>query len=711
MIKTKFFTTKSRLKLGKNIKGLSNLLRTRIAIALFLVTAITITIAFPLVQGEAGRIFSTEIRLNDVESPSLLYKTEKTGLYLLSPIVKTEVDLSIEGMILRGTVTQKFHNNSDSWVEGVYVFPLPENSAVDYMKLIIGDRIIEGKIKEKQQAKKIYEKAKREGKKASLVEQERPNIFTTSVANIGPGEEIDVVIRYQQDLHYENGRFSFRFPMVVGPRFIPGTTKVDGFEGTGWGVNTTDVTDAERITPPVVDPSNGKINPVEIRIDLNAGFPLAHLESKYHKIKVRDGKDNRKLIELEGDNYADKDFVLEWEPEIGKAPNAALFTETFMGEKYILLMVMPPNKVSADKIRIPRETIFIIDTSGSMAGTSIKQAKEALLYAVDQLKPDDTFNIIEFNDRPRKYSETSVRVTEDSIDDAKKFVEYLNAGGGTVMLSALRAALENQQETSRLRQVVFMTDGAVGNEDQLFTYIKYNLGSSRLFTIGIGSAPNSYFMNKSAEFGKGIYTYIGSVGEVEDKMKDIFKKLENPFLSDIEVHWNGEKVEAYPDKIPDLYQGQPIMLSARMMTSSAPQIMVTGKRGSENWKVDLNLTGGSGKGGLSKLWARKKIAKYMDRYRTEGKDENIRDLIVEMALKYHLVSKFTSLVAVDVTPSRPAEEKLEKKAVPTNLPAGWKYKKVFGGLPQTGTSAMMEIIIGLILLIGAGIARFTFLRG
>ncbi|MBN2136068.1 MAG: marine proteobacterial sortase target protein [Acidobacteria bacterium] len=684
-----------------------------ISLTALLILSVIILMGIHKVDRTENIYASTEVRISDVESPTLLYKTDKPGLYKKAVALQTDVDLKVTGMVLRGTVTQTYSNETDGWLEAVYVFPLPENSAVDYMKLRIGDRIIEGQIKEKAQAKKIYETAKREGKKASLVEQERPNIFTTSVANIGPGEEVDVIIEYQQDLHYEDGKFSFRFPMVITPRFIPGTTQVDGFDGTGWGVNTADVPDAERITPPVEHPSAGKINPINIKVELNAGFPLRRVESLYHEIEKVKLAPVKYQINLINDTYADKDFVLEWEPEVGKEPNAALFTEEYKGENYIFLMVMPPNEVKAEDIRIPRETIFIIDTSGSMDGTSIQQARKALSYAVEQLQPEDKFNIIEFNDYTRKFSATSIEANPENIKSAKKYIENLNSGGGTVMLPALRAALEVQEESSRVRQVIFMTDGAVGNEAQLFSYIKYNLGRSRLFTIGIGSAPNSHFMTQSADFGKGTFTYIGSINEVEEKMKTLFSKLENPYLTEIQVQWNESGVEMYPDNIPDLYQGQPVLLSAKLQNNDAGKIQVTGKRGTKNWKIDLNLEGGAAKSGLAKLWARKKIQKLMQEYNTGNNQDMIREQVLDTALTYHLVSKFTSLVAVDVTPSRPVEEDLNTAAVPTNLPEGMNYEKVFGAqqLPQTGTASKLYMIIGFVMLLAAALLKTVFLRG
>ncbi len=651
------------------------------------------------------------VTLNEVESGCLLYKTDEKGKYIPSPALETDVSFKVTGMILRADVKQTFHNASDSRVEGIYVFPLPENSAVDYMQMKIGDRVVIGKIKERKAARKIYEKAKREGKKASLVEQERPNIFTNSVANIAPGEDIEITIKYQQTLKYDSGKFSFRFPMVVPPRFIPGNSKeISSFSGSGWAADTDQVPDASRITPPTIHPADSRGNPVSIKVELDAGFKLKNLESPYHSIVKEKEKDGLYTVMLAtGETPANRDFVLEWEPLTGSIPGAALFTQQTGEDDYLLLMVLPPDAEDDKSERIPRETIFIIDTSGSMGGESIRQARQALLDAVDRLHPDDLFNIVEFNSYTRKVYPGSMQANSANVKNAKSVIRSLRAGGGTVMLPALKAALENQGSEGRVRQVIFMTDGSVGNESELFRYIKYNLGSSRLFTIGIGSAPNSFFMRKAAEFGNGTFTYIGSQHEIAEKMNGLFTKIETPYLSDINVNWSDDTVEMFPARIPDLYAGEPVLVSAKLSKITGG-LRITGKRGKTPWKVNLELRGGSEKSGLDKLWARQKIEQLMNRYYEEGKNDAIRNLIVQVALKYHLVSKFTSLVAVDVEKTRPASEKVNSKNVPVHLPAGWDPNQAVPALPQTATPGTLYLILGGILILLALALKYGVFR-
>jgi len=661
---------------------------------------------------------ATDVKPEEVKQGSLLFKNAlgSTQNYTLALTLDTDVHIQITGMTARVTVKQNFHNDSADWKEGIYVFPLPENAAVDQLRMHIGERIIEGQIKEKQQARKEYQQAKASGKRASLVEQERPNIFTTSVANIGPDENIIIEITYQQTIRYTDEAFSLRFPMVVAPRYIPGKTIITGFEGTGWSMNTDQVPDASRITPPVLnakhDLEHRSINPVKIKIDLDAGFLLSHIDSPYHNIDVGIPDKTRYSIQLHNDQVpANRDFVLVWQAEAENAPKAALFTEEKDSDIYSLIMLMPPANETASVLH--REVIFVIDTSGSMSGPSIVQAKQALNLALNRLKPGDRFNVIQFNSYTDKLFHFPQPLSHHSLRQANQYVSNLEAQGGTEMAPALRAALLKQGNNTHennydgknydVRQVIFLTDGSIGNEDELFNIIQSQLGDSRLFTIGIGSAPNSHFMDRAAKFGRGTHTYIGKVSEIQTKMETLFSKLESPVLTNIHIQWPENCiVESWPQNIPDLYLGEPLLISTK--SDSLPEsLTITGKIAGEAWSASLNLNGGQKDSGIPVIWARKKIAALMDQMsqnqNTEGNEvEELRNTIVETALKHHLVSKYTSLIAVDVTPARSNEVLLKSHAMLVNLPAGWDNTKVFGQLPTTATNASVAFLSGLLML-------------
>src|SRR5438093_445128 len=315
-----------------------------------------------------------------VTEGALLWRTGADGPLVPAPVLKTEVDMRVTGMVVRATVRQEFTNPAAAWAEGIYVFPLPEDAAVDHLQMRVDDRMLEGVIQERVAAKTTYEQAKQEGKRASLVEQERPNVFTTSVANIPPSAAIEIEIEYQQTARYDAGEFRLRFPMVVGPRYIPGVSLAPApAGGSGCEPDTDDVPDASRITPPVRHPALGPINPVSLTIELDPGVPLAQIEAPYHTIQVTPLADGTYRIELgEGSVPADRDFELVWEPAPDSAPAAAMLTEQEGPDVFALLMVMPPASEAVQALRVPREVIFVIDVSGFMHGASIDQARAGL---------------------------------------------------------------------------------------------------------------------------------------------------------------------------------------------------------------------------------------------------------------------------------------------------------------------------------------------
>jgi Ca-activated chloride channel homolog len=660
-----------------------------------------------IVLGLAVFIVATQAHAagSRVEQGTLLLQDGESKV--AAPLLFTDVHIDVAGMTARARVTQRFVNPTSDWREGVYVFPLPEKAAVDHLSMQIGERVIEGQIKERQEAKRTYDAAKSEGKKATLVEQERPNLFTTNVAHIGPAEEIVVAIEYQQTLHYDAGSFGLRFPLAITPRYIPGTppsdTNARGTAATGFVLPTSLVPDADRITPPVAQPDDGWINPVTITIELSAGFPLARLTSPSHAIHVDEHPANRYRVTLsDGTVPAARDFELSWTPDVGAAPGATLLTEERDGRKFALLMVLPPI-VDAANTRAPREITYIVDTSGSMEGVSINQAKEALLMALDRLREGDRFNVIEFNSTTHSLYAAPMPADAATLANARAFVHNLRARGGTEMLPALAAALSSAREGREMRQVVFLTDGAVGNENDLLHLIEQRLDDRRLFTIGIGPAPNTYFLKKAAEAGRGTFTFIGDVREVKEKMSTLFRKIENPALTDMNIVWPTSAV-TFPDKLPDLYAGEPVVLTAELARGATDGLVVlSGVRDGKVWTAKLPLDTGTSEPGIGVLWARDKIEALMDAKRNGAAADEIRRDVIGVALAHHLVSAYTSLVAVDITPTAPAGIVAQKTALPTNLPDGLVYNAIFG-VPQTATPAPLFIVAGaLTLLLALGL--------
>lgn len=633
--------------------------------------------------------FAGYVHPNDMGTGALLFPSKEPGSFVEAPRLATDVVIDVNGPIIRTRVTQRFQNPSKGWVEGTYVFPLPENSAVDTLRMQIGDRFVEGEIKARDEARKVYEEAKAAGKKTALLEQQRPNIFTNQVANIGPGETIVVQIEYQSGVHQSGGEFSLRFPMVVAPRYNPDpiVQTVDLDPTSGYAVNDP-VPDRDKITPPVLDPAqNAKINPVTLTVNLNAGFPLGSVISPFHDTDIQTVNDTARTISLKsGSVPADKDFELSWSAVAGKTPNAGLFRETQNGKTYLLGFVTPPAEDAAAETYPKREVVFVIDNSGSMAGKSIEQARESLALAISKLRPEDKFNVVRFDDTMEVHFPALVAATPDKREDAIAFVRGLTADGGTEMLLALEAALRTQGPVApgALRQVVFLTDGAIGNEAQLFAEISKNRGDARVFTVGIGSAPNTHFMTKAAEIGRGTFTLIGSEDQVAARMGELFDKLENPVMTGIAVSFDGTNAEDItPDPMPDLYRGEPVVLTAELDgTSAAGRLQITGKTGSQPWRIEMDIAKASEGKGIAKLWARRKIDDLEANAYAVNDAAALDRQIETVALANHLVSRVTSLVAVDVTPSRPASEPVASTDMPLNLPAGWDFGKVFDEAPH-----------------------------
>ena len=612
------------------------------------------------------------INLGDVESGQLLMRAgdELSSAILLS----TDIKVSVAGSSSRTIVSQRFINTGETWAEGVYVFPIGQNAAVDTLKLRIGDRFIEGQIKEKQQAKVIYKEAKAEGKKTALIEQQKPNLFTNKIANIGPGEIVVVQIEFQSKLLPKDGSWELRLPLISAPRFdIDAIEEKIEFGNSGFSDQSMNTDYNENIDIKVLEEME-LFNPVEISIDLNTGFELNSLKSSFHKVDIDKLSNGHHRISLVEPISSDRDFVLRW-TAVDKDTQTSLFKETQAGQDHLLLTLNPPltnkNKHSPD-----REIIFIQDISGSMAGQPIRQSKIGLEMAIKRLKPQDKFNIVLFNDRFSSYSRTPVKATAKERDKAIRYVRRLQADGGTEMYPALKFSLMNfRSEKSVLKQLIFLTDGAVTQETRLFSLINKELKTARLFTIGIGSAPNSFFMTRAAEIGRGSHIHIGDMDEISNRMSELFSKIENPAITDLKLILpKGFRAEVYPNPLPDLYVGDPLSIAIRGRNASGIA-KITGKIGSQKWVARIPLDQGAEQIGIAKLWAREKISN-LERSRialnpSANQKAHIDSELLQTALNYWLVSRLSSMVAVDITPSRPLDVEIGTTKLKAAIPSGW----------------------------------------
>ncbi|MFK8052333.1 MAG: marine proteobacterial sortase target protein [Woeseiaceae bacterium] len=665
------------------------------------------------------------VDIDQVSSGALLFKTPVQGgvEYRQAPRLSTDIDMSIVGDIARGTIVQAFENPTSDWVEAIYVFPLPDDAAVDHMELQIGERKIVGEIHRREAAKKIYDDARKAGKKTALLSQERPNLFTTSVANIAPGERIQVGIEYQQSVQQLGSTYRLRIPLTLTPRFIPGNRfpQSQDRRGSGWAPNTNEVPDASRITPPSVDASvadQGHL--VQFSASLDAGRTLLSLTSRYHRIQVTPAASTRYDIVFDDQSERlDHDIELEWEIAPADTATATHFLHRSEEASYLFARLLPP-EIKQGTRTAPRELILVIDTSGSMQGVSMAQARSAAEFAIAELDDSDFFNIIEFDNSASALFTNSQRATQNNRALAMDWLRGLVADGGTNMAPALALALQDAQSSELVRQVLFVTDGAVGNEEALFQQINRDLGRSRLFTVGIGSAPNGWFMRKAAEVGRGTQTTISAVNEVEQRMQTLFGQLAQPALTDIRFDWAGAAVEAYPETIADLYAGEPVTVAARLPNGDRPEkvtVLATswdaGLATPWRQEIPLDWTIAEASPGIGVVWARRKIESLADQRRRGGDPDAIRESIATVALAHHLVSEATSLVAVDKTPARTAEQALKQRNVANLKPYG-SAQQSLASMVSTATPASMKRISGLLLillaLIGLTWSRIRGLR-
>jgi Ca-activated chloride channel family protein len=642
---------------------------------------------------------------------SLLYRSPISGRYESVPLVHTDVTFDVRGLAAAATVTQQYVNSGTEPIEAVYVFPLPHDAAVYDMEIRIGNRLIRSVIREREEAKRVYESAKSEGKRAALMEEERPNIFTASVANLMPGDHIDVRLRYVEPLRWEEGRIRLVFPMVAGPRYIPGTQAV-GHDGTGWAVDTAAVSDASRITPPVRSPDSRPGHDISLAVDLDSAFEFGAINSVSHAITVRRLPDGRQHVELApGTTIPNKDFVLEVQQAESSQPKTALFLSPEPGssETYFLLSAFPPT-VQPTK-RMPVEMLYLIDISGSMAGTSITQAREALLQALNRLGPKDRFGVIAFNNGYYEFASEPLTATTENLTAARRFVQHLEAGGGTEMLPALLHLMRKPETSGYLRHIILLTDGDLGNEEQIFAALHLHLGGARLYTVAIGSAPNFFLASKMAQFGRGTFTHIADIGEIREQMGRLLETIESPVLTDVKLSFEGVEVaEVYPQQPPDLFLRQPLLLYGRISHGRTGRVHLTARAGDQPYEASFTFDASTASfhPGITTLWARQRVEDLMDRWRLSDEDSRpgIRSTLIAHAIRYRLVTRFTSLVAVEEVVANTSGASTTV-AVPTELPAGMQMEKVFGA-PATGTADGFLEALGLALfLLGLLLWRLT----
>ncbi|MBG1259164.1 after-VIT domain-containing protein [Nostoc commune] len=607
-----------------------------------------------------------------------LYVQSPQGQQLVFPLKHTEVIAKIAGNLSRVEVIQSFENPFTQPLEAVYIFPLPDEAAVDDMEIKIGDRIIKGNIKKREEAVAIYEKAKQEGRTAGLLEQQRDNIFTQSLANIKPGEQIDVTIRYTESLKFEAGNYEFVFPMVVGPRYIPGTP----IDGSG---DTDQVPDASRITPPVVPEGTRTRHNINVTVEIDAGLAISEVRSPSHQLKIEHSGEIVRIQLAGEDTIPNKDLILRYQVS-GQETQSTVLTQIDDRGGHFAIYLIPALEYSSDEI-VAKDVVFLVDTSGSQSGDPLWKCQELMRRFINGLNPNDTFTIIDFSDTVRQLSPKPLPNTAENRAQAIAYINNLQADSSTEMLSGIRTAINFPTPVGRLRSVVLLTDGYIGNENEILAEVQQHLQpGNRLYSFGVGSSVNRFLLNRIAEIGRGISQIIRHDEPTEEVAEKFYRQINNPVLTNIQISWQGdtESPVIYPAIAPDLFSEQPLVLFGRKQDRASGNLQISGiAAGGKHYEKTFNLKfEETGNLAVAQLWGRACI-KYLMNQMVSFETKAGVEAVTETALTYQLLSQYTAFVAVsDDVRVEPGSEYLSMQ-VPVEMPEAVSYKGVFGN-PAAG---------------------------
>lgn len=635
------------------------------------------------------------------------------------PLQHTEVSAEITGYINRTVVEQRYTNPFSEVIEAVYVFPLPGMSAVNDFVMDIQNRRIVGIIRPREEAERIYAEARARGQTASLLTQERPNIFTQSVANIEPGGEVVIRITFFEQLRYEAGHYEWTFPMVVGPRYIPGNPQPsESASGSGANTNqnspppgggggtsppTDQVADADRITPPVLRPGERSGHDIGMTVTLDAGLAVHDLVSVAHCVEVAEhGPERRVLRLLASDSIPNRDFVLRWSVA-GAETQFGVLAHRGAQDGFLTLMMQPPRVPTNDQV-MPREITFLLDVSGSMSGLPLGIAKSVILQSMERLRPNDRFNIFFFASGNGQLWPAARRGSRGNLAAARRFLDQLCGGGGTEMLAGVRRALQAQHDPQYLQMFVFATDGYIGNEDAILSAIENERGQARFFAFGIGSSINHHLIDGIGQVGGGASHVVQprDASRAGRAVQRLFDMIDSPVLVDVRIDWNGLPVtDQYPSELPDLFAGQTISAVARYTGQAEGTAFIVARVGARQLRVPIQVTlpeAEPANAALAPIWARHRIAELSQEMLSAepAREEQLRRQITDVALQFRLVSQFTAFVAVDE--SRVVGDGTPLRVMqPVEMPDGVSYEGIFGEQP-TGESFQISawgVVIGI----------------
>ena len=639
---------------------------------------------------------SNDVNCNGGRSPEtrcpvggLFVKTQNTAREQVFPLKQTEVKAKIAGNISRVEVVQKFENPFPESLEAVYVFPLPDEAAVDDMEIKIGDRTIKADIKRRDEAVEIYQKARQEGRTAGLLEQERDNIFTQSLANIKPGEKIEVRIRYTESLKFVGGDYEFVFPTVVGPRYISRNT-----------------TDADRINPPVLPPGTRSGQDIAVSVEIDAGVAIGDVRSTSHQITT-DRSGNIVRVQLaNADTIPNKDLILRYRVA-GENTQATVLTQSDQRGGHFATYLIPALNYKTNEI-VPKEVVFLMDTSGSQQGEPLVKSKELMRRFIQGLNPNDTFTIIDFANTAQALSTTPLANTAANRQSAINYIEKLQANGGSELLNGIQAVMNFPvTKAGMLRSIVLITDGYIGNDKEVLALVQRSLKpGNRLYSFGVGGSVNRFLLNRLAQVGRGTSQVIRQDEPSAEAAEKFFRQINSPVLTNIQISWEGmgEKPEIYPIAPPDLFASQPLVLFGRKGDRAIGQLRIRGtlaggKAYEQVLPVNFAQSGGRqrestsvaatatdfGNSAVAQLWGRSRIQDLMNQM-FGGETKSLVESVTNTALTYRLLSEYTAFVAVSEEVRVEPDGTRRRVQVPVEVPQGVRYEGIFeseGAIDQT----------------------------
>ena len=607
------------------------------------------------------------------------------------PLKDTRVEVSISGVIAAVTVRQVYSNMGGVPINGTYIFPGSTRAAVHGMKMTIGERVIHAKIKEKEQARKAFEAAKQQGKNASLLEQQRPNVFSMEVANVMPGDTIEIELSYTELLVPEDGTYQFVYPTVVGPRYTSLTSE-QAPASERWVQN------------PYLRKGSAPRTDFSIDVSLAAGMPIQEISSPSHDIDVAFGDETKALVALtKQDGFAgDRDFILDYRLS-GRQISSGLILQQGEDEHFFLLMTQPPKRVEPETIPA-REYLFVIDVSGSMSGYPLDTAKRLVKNLIGGMRATDSFNVLFFAGDSKVLSETPVPATRANINRAAAMIEHSRGGGGTELKKAMLRAMNLPTQEGVSRTMVVITDGYIHAEQEVFELIQQNLNHTNVFAFGIGSSVNRYLIEGMAKAGQGEPFVVTQADEATTVAEKFSSYVSQPVLTDIEVTFQGlDTYDVEPPVVPDLFAERPIIVMGKWRGEPAGLVTVSGNSGEGPYERKIP-TGGAvangHEGALHYLWARTRISRISDFKTRRDNNEQNREEIVALGLKYNLLTRFTSFIAVDEIVRNPNRDSRDVKQ-PLPLPKNVSNLAVGGGVkrvPEPGLLLLAAMVLLSMLL-------------